>query len=82
MTIDEFKILSRDEKALLLIFSGEMPSLSSDNSLSYNLYFFKKFYFEEVVQRSTNTVVETNQVHKFAHFKSYLQAIRAEKLPQ
>jgi hypothetical protein len=79
MTLNDFILLSPDQKSLSLIFSGQLPSPSSE--YRYKLYFYKKFYFEEVILLSTNSVIETNAVQKFAHFKKYLQAIRSEKLP-
>ena len=81
MTINDFKHLSTDQKILLLIFSGDLPSLQTGSEFTYKLYFYKKFYFEEVILRANNQVIETNAVQKFAHFKKYLLAIRAEKLP-
>lgn len=81
MTLNDFILLSPDQKSLSLIFSGQLPSTSSESDFSYKLYFYKKFYFEEVISRSTNSVIETNAVQRFAHFKKYLQAIRSEKLP-
>jgi len=81
MTLNDFILLSPDQKALSLIFSGQLPGNSFESDFNYKLYFHKKFYFEEVILRSTNKVVETNAVQRFAHFKKYLQAIRSEKLP-
>ena len=80
MSIDDFTVLSPEQKAELLIYKGQLDSDPESSDIIYSFYFYKKFYFEEVTLLSTNTVIETNQVQKFAHFKKYLSAIRAEKL--
>ena len=80
MTLNDFTQLAAEQKAPLLVFSGELSSHSTNPELYFRLYYYKKFYFEEVVHRTSNTVLETNSVQKFAHFKNYLLAIRAEKL--
>ena len=78
MTIDDFLSLSPDQKAFLLMYKGDLPDNADNIKHYYRLYFYKKFYFEEVIDRATETVIETNAVQKFAHFKKYLLAIRAK----
>lgn len=78
MTIDDFLSLSHEQKAFLLMYKGDLPDHADNIKYSYRLYFYKKFYFEEVIDRATDTIIETNAVQKFAHFKKYLLAIRAK----
>lgn len=80
MSIQDFIALSPEQKAEVLIYKGQLDNDPESSDFIYSFYFYKNFYFEEVSLRSTNTVVETNQVQKFAHYKKYLSAIRAEKL--
>lgn len=78
MNIDDFLSLSAQQKSFLLMYTGDLPDNTDNSKYLYRLYFYKKFYFEEIIDRTTNKVVATNMVQKFAHFKKYLLAIRAK----
>ncbi len=78
MTVNDFLLLSPPQKGLLLIFEGDLPSSFNNTEQTFKLYFYKKFYFEEILNKSNNLVIETKAVRKFDEFKKYLSAIRFE----